>query len=113
MGWLCLYIGILIFAKITKNQIAITFDDGPHPEFTPKILMLLKAYNAKATFFCIGKHIELYPIDKVKPIILYMNNTDDMKLIKEFYEDYRLKEEYKKGFTICIKKLITINFKKK
>ena len=60
-----------------------------------------------------GKHIELYPIDKVKPIILYMNNTDDMKLIKEFYEDYRLKEEYKKGFTICIKKLITINFKKK
>jgi hypothetical protein len=25
-----------------------------------------------------------------------MNNTDDMKLIKEFYEDYRLKEEYKK-----------------
>ena len=36
-----------------------------------------------------------------------------MKLIKEFYEDYRLKEEYKKGFTICIKKLITINFKKK
>ena len=36
-----------------------------------------------------------------------------LKLIKEFYEDYRLKEEYKKGFTICIKKLITINFKKK
>ncbi|WP_165748938.1 polysaccharide deacetylase family protein [Cellulophaga sp. Z1A5H] len=46
---------------IKKNVIAITFDDGPHPEFTPKVLELLKKYNAKATFFCIGKHIETYP----------------------------------------------------
>ena len=47
--------------QIKKNQIAITFDDGPHPEFTPKVLALLKKYDAKATFFCIGKHIEKYP----------------------------------------------------
>ncbi|KAB1069026.1 polysaccharide deacetylase family protein [Tamlana haliotis] len=47
--------------KTNKNQIAITFDDGPNPEFTPKVLKLLKTYNAKATFFCIGKHIEAYP----------------------------------------------------
>ncbi len=47
--------------KIAENQIAITFDDGPNPEFTPKILTILKKYNAKATFFCIGKHIEKYP----------------------------------------------------
>lgn len=47
--------------SITKNQVAITFDDGPHPEFTPKALKLLKKHNAKATFFCIGKHIEAYP----------------------------------------------------
>tara|TARA_B110000014_G_C19919417_1_gene475649 strand:+ start:4 stop:780 length:777 start_codon:yes stop_codon:yes gene_type:complete len=47
--------------KIKENLIAITFDDGPHPEFTPKILELLKKHNAKATFFCIGKHIEAYP----------------------------------------------------
>lgn len=46
---------------INKNLIAITFDDGPHPEFTPKVLKLLKKHDAKATFFCIGKHIELYP----------------------------------------------------
>ena len=46
---------------IKENQIAITFDDGPHPEFTPKVLELLKTYNAKATFFCIGKHIKAYP----------------------------------------------------
>lgn len=47
--------------NIVKNQIAITFDDGPNPQFTPQVLALLKKYNAKATFFCIGKHIEKYP----------------------------------------------------
>lgn len=36
---------------IKNNQVAITFDDGPNPEFTPQILKLLKQYNAKATFF--------------------------------------------------------------
>jgi|SRR6056297_554440 len=45
----------------SKNQVAITFDDGPNPQFTPLVLGLLKKYNAKATFFCIGKHIEKYP----------------------------------------------------
>ena len=41
-----------------KNHIALTFDDGPHPECTPKILHLLAKHNAKATFFCIGRNIE-------------------------------------------------------
>jgi len=45
----------------SKNQIAITFDDGPHSEFTPKVLDLLKKHNAKATFFCIGQQVEKYP----------------------------------------------------
>ena len=44
-----------------ENHIAITFDDGPHPVYTPKVLRLLTEYNAKATFFCIGKNIEAYP----------------------------------------------------
>ncbi|RMA65723.1 polysaccharide deacetylase family protein [Ulvibacter antarcticus] len=43
---------------ITDNNIAISFDDGPNLEYTPKVLSLLKQFNAKATFFCIGKHIE-------------------------------------------------------
>jgi len=45
----------------TRKRIAFTFDDGPHPEYTPIVLKLLKEYNAKATFFCIGKHVEQYP----------------------------------------------------
>lgn len=47
--------------NIAKQQVSITFDDGPHPEITPKVLDLLNLYNAKATFFCIGKHIIEYP----------------------------------------------------
>jgi len=44
-----------------KDQVALTFDDGPHPEYTPQVLELLEQFNAKATFFCIGKHMESYP----------------------------------------------------
>tara|TARA_R110002051_G_scaffold324635_1_gene422839 strand:+ start:29938 stop:30714 length:777 start_codon:yes stop_codon:yes gene_type:complete len=44
-----------------KKQVAITFDDGPHHQFTPQIIALLKSYNANATFFCIGKNIENHP----------------------------------------------------
>ncbi len=43
-----------------EKKIALTFDDGPN-EITPQILALLKKYNAKATFFCIGKNIEQHP----------------------------------------------------
>lgn len=43
------------------NKIALTFDDGPHPELTPKVLELLEKYNAKATFFCIGKNVKANP----------------------------------------------------
>jgi polysaccharide deacetylase family sporulation protein PdaB len=41
--------------------VAITFDDGPHPKYTPEILNILKKYNAKATFFVIGQNAEKYP----------------------------------------------------
>lgn len=37
--------------------IYLTFDDGPHPVATPFVLDQLKKYNAKATFFCIGKNV--------------------------------------------------------
>ncbi|MCF6346967.1 MAG: polysaccharide deacetylase family protein [Flavobacteriaceae bacterium] len=47
---------------ISGKKVAITFDDGPNEIVTPKILALLKKYNAKATFFCIGKNIEANPI---------------------------------------------------
>src|SRR5216110_885910 len=44
-----------------EHQIAITFDDGPDPRWTPKILDILKAANVKATFFLVGVNAERYP----------------------------------------------------
>ena len=43
-----------------ERIVAITFDDGPHPRYTAEILDLLAQYDAKATFFVIGKNLELY-----------------------------------------------------
>ncbi len=51
-----------------KEGIFLTFDDGPRPEVTPWVLDQLDKYNAKATFFCIGKNVELFP-DLYKEII--------------------------------------------
>jgi len=44
-----------------KKRVALTFDDGPHPENTQKILELLDKYEAKATFFQIGKMVDANP----------------------------------------------------
>ncbi len=47
--------------KSTKNEIALTFDDGPHPVITPIVLKILKEKKVKATFFCIGQKVEQFP----------------------------------------------------
>jgi peptidoglycan-N-acetylglucosamine deacetylase len=44
-----------------ENIIYLTFDDGPIPETTPWLLSLLKTYDAKATFFCVGDNVKKYP----------------------------------------------------
>lgn len=46
---------------VQDNILYLTFDDGPHPEATPFVLDELKKYNAKATFFCIGKNVVQFP----------------------------------------------------
>jgi peptidoglycan-N-acetylglucosamine deacetylase len=51
----------LIRGDISKKEIALTFDDGPHPTYTPKLLAILKQFNAKATFFVVGEMAEKYP----------------------------------------------------
>lgn len=43
------------------KELFLTFDDGPTKEITPWVLEILKEYNAKATFFCIGKNVIRYP----------------------------------------------------
>lgn len=43
------------------DGVALTFDDGPDPDYTPKILGILDRYEARATFFMIGRKMKLYP----------------------------------------------------
>lgn len=70
--FLMLYTAVGVFAKSDevkvyrykkndKMQIALTFDDGPHPVYTQKILDILEKYNVKATFFMVGENIKNYP----------------------------------------------------
>lgn len=50
------------------NSIFLTFDDGPDPEGTARVLDILAEHEAKATFFCLGRQVEKYPaiFDRIK-----------------------------------------------
>lgn len=55
-------IGSWGISKRTKTEaIAITFDDGPNPEYTPQLLDLLKKNDVKASFFVVGAKVKKYP----------------------------------------------------
>ncbi len=43
------------------GEIFLTFDDGPIPEITPRVLEILEQYQAKATFFCVGDNVQKHP----------------------------------------------------
>ncbi len=55
------YVWSFSSSKDQKKRIFLTFDDGPTPEITEWTLKELKKYNAKATFFCIGKNVVNHP----------------------------------------------------
>lgn len=59
-----------IYRKNENNymKIALTFDDGPHPRYTPQILDILDKYGIKATFFTIGVNAVYYP-DVIEDVI--------------------------------------------
>ena len=75
--WLCLLLAVwLPIASVLATEgianvyhchdnremkIALTFDDGPHPSLTPKILNILSKYQIKATFFVVGENVINYP----------------------------------------------------
>lgn len=49
------------FADTTARRLALTFDDGPHPEWTPRVLDTLSQTRTPATFFVIGDQVRQYP----------------------------------------------------
>lgn len=44
-----------------EKVVALTFDDGPHPQHTPRVLEVLDRYRVKGTFFMMGRNVERYP----------------------------------------------------
>lgn len=67
---LMLFMTTLTYAATSLNErikfpeaktVALTFDDGPSPIYTPQILAILKKYNIKATFFMVGENAKMYP----------------------------------------------------
>lgn len=47
-------------AAASQRQVAITVDDGPDPQVTPRVLALLEEHRVRATFFCIGERVRTY-----------------------------------------------------
>jgi len=56
----CLFPGAIRKAA-DPNSVALTFDDGPHPEATPRVWDVLDSHELKATFFLLGQRAEKYP----------------------------------------------------
>ena len=47
--------------RMRASEVALTFDDGPHPEFTARLLDVLAKHRVKATFFVVGEHVDRHP----------------------------------------------------
>jgi cellulose synthase/poly-beta-1,6-N-acetylglucosamine synthase-like glycosyltransferase/peptidoglycan/xylan/chitin deacetylase (PgdA/CDA1 family) len=47
--------------SMPPRTVALTFDDGPDPDWTPKVLAVLRRYHVPATFFVVGAHVSSYP----------------------------------------------------
>ena len=56
-----MFVDVLWRGPVDARGVALTFDDGPSPETTPKVLDQLDAAGVKATFFVIGRKAKLYP----------------------------------------------------
>ncbi|NWO14952.1 polysaccharide deacetylase family protein [Virgibacillus sp.] len=91
--------GDVIWEGYTDEKVvALTFDDGPNPKYTPLILDILDKFNAKATFFVTGSNAKKYPY------LIYRQHLENHEIGNHtFNHDYRtknLKEELKKTATI-------------
>ena len=79
----------------TQMKIAITFDDGPHPKNSKKILDILDKYNVKSTFFVVGVNVKNYP-NTLKEIVNrgheIGNHTYSHSILKSLSEEQIKKE---------------------
>lgn len=79
-----------------RNEVCLTFDDGPDPEVTPRVLDLLDRHQAKASFFCVGEQAQSNP-HLVKEIARrghsVENHSQRHSPAFAFYGPWRLKRE--------------------
>lgn len=66
-------------APTNERVVALTFDDGPNPVYTPQILQILKNYGIKATFFMIGDNVARHP-DVAKQVVADGNEVGNHSL---------------------------------
>ena len=52
---------LLCELETSEKRIALTFDDGPNPHITPRLLDMLQAKGIVATFFVVGRRVRRYP----------------------------------------------------
>lgn len=92
--------------KGDNDGIALTFDDGPHSEITPKILEVLAIEKVKAAFFVIGKNAEQYP-ELVREIIqgghTIANHSYCHSNSLGFFSESKLKKDFEKCNSIILK----------
>ena len=83
---------------VNQNKIALTFDDGPNEPYTSQVLDILKTFNIKATFFLIGKNVEIYPgttkriVKEGHTIGNHTYNHPDLRLKPESQIEYQIKK---------------------
>src|SRR3974390_2798022 len=84
--WIQPLAALSVFKRLTPNVIyrvrvdlplvALSFDDGPHPTFTPQVLDILQRHDAKATFFLIGERALRYP-ELDAGFLRYLQQTEE------------------------------------
>jgi peptidoglycan/xylan/chitin deacetylase (PgdA/CDA1 family) len=90
----------LPYPAVGRNEVCLTFDDGPDPEVTGRVLDMLDRHHAKASFFCVGERAKAQP-ELVKEIVRrghsVENHSDGHSPAFAFYGPWRLAREVDAG----------------
>jgi peptidoglycan-N-acetylglucosamine deacetylase len=84
----------LVFGGLKDKEIALTFDDGPHPVNTPLVLKTLKQYGVKATFFVLGQNAKRYP-ELIKQIVSEGHNLANHTWSHQVYIKDQTADDFK------------------
>ena len=92
--------------KRAENSILLTFDDGPHPDITPRVLNVLDKYKARALFFILGSRVDKVP-ELLKEIIERGHKIGNHTYSHQRWNNFSLKE-YKEDIFKCQEKIFNI-----